>query len=407
MISDYFKFSIKTFRSRKLRTGLTILGIFIGIAAVVSLISLSQGMQSAIDDQFQKLGTNRITITPGGGGFGGPEASGLVADKLTDHDVEVVRRVKGVDYAIGVMLKTARVEYDGKSRFTAVFASSTDPKSVRFIESIDFFALETGKYPKPAEKYKAAIGQKMGINLFDRDIKMGEQITIEGQKFDVVAITKISGNPLHDTKVAIPLDTARDIFDAPDELSMIFVEVSQGFLPADVADNIEAAMRRDHKVKEGEEDFSVQTSEQLISSAKSMLGIVQVFLIGISLISLIVGGVGIMNTMYTSVLERTKEIGIMKAIGARNSDIMSMFLIESGTLGVIGGVIGVVMGYAIGKTAELIAISSGVTILRVNYSFELILGAMIFSFLIGAISGTFPAIEASRKNPVDSLRYRR
>lgn len=407
MIRDYFKFSIKTFKARKLRTGLTILGIFIGIAAVVSLISLSQGMQSAIDDQFQKLGTNRITISPGGGGFGGPESSGLVADKLTDHDVDVVRRVKGVDYAIGVMMKTARVEYDDKSRFTAVFASSTDPKSVRFIESIDFFALETGKYPKPAEKYKAAIGSKMGVNLFDRDIKIGEKITIEGQKFDVVAITKLSGNPLHDTKAAIPLDTAREIFDAPDELSMIFVEVSEGFEPEDVAENIEVAMRRDHKVKEGEEDFSVMTSEQLISSAKSLLGIVQVFLIGISLISLIVGGVGIMNTMYTSVLERTKEIGIMKAIGARNSDIMSMFLIESGTLGVIGGVIGVAMGYAIGKTAELIAVSSGVTILTVNYSFELILGAMIFSFLIGAISGTFPAIEASRKNPVDSLRYRR
>jgi len=114
-----------------------------------------------------------------------------------------------------------------------------------------------------------------------------------------------------------------------------------------------------------------------------------------------------MNTMYTSVLERTKEIGIMKAIGARNSDILAIFLIESGILGLIGGVIGIALGYGIGKTAEFIAVSSGVTILKVSYSLELIVGALIFSFLIGAASGTFPAIEASRKNPVDSLRYRR
>lgn len=406
MFADYFKFSLKTFRSRKLRTSLTILGIFIGIAAVVSLISLSQGMQSAIDDQFLKLGTNRITITPGGG-LGGPESSGLVADKLTDHDVQVVQKVKGVDHAIGVLLKTAKVEYDGKSRFTAIFASKTDPKSVRFIEKIDFFALQKGKYPKEIERYKAVIGPDMGLSLFDQDIKIGEKITVEDRKFEIVGITKKSGNPLHDTKIAIPLDTAREIFDAPDELSMIFVETSEGFDTTEVAEDIEKALRRDHKVKEDEEDFSVQTSEQLINNAKDLLGIVQVFLIGISLISLIVGGVGIMNTMYTSVLERTKEIGIMKAIGARNSDIKMIFLIESGTLGIIGGVIGVIAGYAIGKTAELIAISYGVTILRVDYSAELIIGALLFSFLIGAISGTFPAIEASRKNPVDSLSYRR
>lgn len=407
MLMDYFKFALRTFWTRKLRTGLTILGIFIGIAAVVSLISLSQGMQNAIDEQFQKIGTNRIQVSPGGGSFGGPEASGLVAEKLSDHDVKVVQRVKGVDSAIGVLFKTSRIEYNDKSKYAAVFASNTDPKSIRFIENIDYFALQKGRYPDPAEKYKAAIGPEMGTKLFGRDITLGENIVIEGHKFEVVAITKKSGNPLHDTKAAIPLETAREIFDAPDELSMVFAQTSAGFDTSQVAEDVKAALRRDHKVKEGEEDFTVTTSEQLINSAKSLLGIVQAFLVGISLISLLVGGIGIMNTMYTSVLERTKEIGIMKAIGARNSDIMAIFLIESGILGLIGGVIGIALGYGIGKTAELIAVSSGVTILKVGYSLELITGALIFAFLIGAASGTFPAIEASKKNPVDSLRYRR
>ncbi|MEA3344059.1 MAG: ABC transporter permease [archaeon] len=407
MLMDYFRFSLKTFGGRKLRTGLTILGIFIGIAAVVSLISLGQGMQNAIDEQFEMLGSNRITVTPGGGDMSSPMTAGLVAAKLYDHDVEVIRKVKGVDYAIGVLVRTAKVEYRGKSRYTMLFASSTDSKSIRFIQDIDYFMIEEGRYPKESEKYKVSLGSDMGESLFDRKIRLGEKITISGRNFEVVAINKKSGNPAHDTKVSIPLKTAREVFDVEKELSLIFVETSPGFEPAQVAQNIEDALRRDHRVKKGEEDFTVSTAEQMIASFKGMLGIVQAFLVGIAFISLLVGGVGIMNTMYTSVLERTREIGIMKSIGARNIDIMAIFVIESGLLGLVGGVIGVVIGYGIGKAAEMIAVSSGVTILKVFFSAELIGGALLFSFMVGSISGLLPAIEASGKNPVDSLRYRR
>ncbi len=408
MILDYFRFSISTFGGRKLRTALTILGIFIGIAAVVSLISLGQGMQNAVDEQFEMLGSNRITVTPGGGDMSSPMTTGLVAAKLHDSDVEVIRKVKGVDHAIGVLVRTAKIEYRGKSRYTMLFASSTDSKSIKFIENIDYFMLEEGRYPKESEKYKASVAIDTGNSLFDREIKRGEKITVNDRNLEVIAITKKTGNPVHDTKVTVPLDTARDLFGIEDEeLSLIFVETSAGFMPADVAENIEDALRKDHRVKIGEEDFTVATAEQLIASFKGMLGMVQVFLVGIAFISLLVGGVGIMNTMYTSVLERTREIGIMKSIGARNIDVMAIFVIESGLLGLVGGVVGVIMGYAIGKAAEMVAVASGVTILKVFYSAELIIGALLFSFVIGSLSGMFPAIEASRKNPVDSLRYRR
>ncbi len=407
MLIDYFRFSLSTFGGRKLRTALTILGIFIGIAAVVSLISLGQGMQNAIDEQFEMLGSNRITVTPGGGDMSSPMTAGLVAAKLYDHDVKVIRKVKGVDYAIGILVRTAKVEYRGKSRYTMLFASSTDSKSIRFIENIDYFMVEEGRYPKESEKYKVSIGHDMGESLFDRNIRLGEKITISNKNFEVVAINKKSGNPAHDNKVSIPLKTAREIFDIEDELSLIFVETSPGFEPAQVAENIENALRKDHRLKVGEEDFTVATAEQMIASFKGMLGMVQAFLVGIAFISLLVGGVGIMNTMYTSVLERTREIGIMKSIGARNVDVMAIFVIESGLLGLVGGAIGVVMGYAIGKAAEMVAVSSGVTMLKVFYSAELIIGALLFSFVVGSLSGMLPAIEASRKNPVDSLRYRR
>ena len=407
MILDYFRFSLRTFGARKLRTALTILGIFIGITAVVSLISLGQGMQNAIDEQFEMLGSNRITVTPGGSDISSPMTTGLVAAKLHDRDVEVIRKVKGVDYAIGVLVRSAKVEYRGKSRYTMLFASSTDSKSIKFIQNIDYFMLEEGRYPKESEKYKATVAYDTGNSLFDREIKTGEKITINDRNLEVVAITKKTGNPVHDTKVTIPLDTAREIFDVEDELSLIFVETSSGFEPAEVAENIEKALRKDHRVKKGEEDFTVATAEQMIASFKGMLGMVQAFLVGIAFISLLVGGVGIMNTMYTSVLERTREIGIMKSIGARNVDVMAIFVIESGLLGLVGGAIGVVMGYAIGKAAEMIAVASGVTMLKVFYSAELIIGALLFSFVVGSLSGMLPAIEASRKNPVDSLRYRR
>ncbi len=407
MLIDYFRFSLSTFGGRKLRTALTILGIFIGIAAVVSLISLGQGMQNAIDEQFEMLGSNRITVTPGGGDMSSPMTAGLVAAKLYDRDVEVIRRVKGVDHAIGVLVRTVKIEYRGKSRYTMLFASSTDSKSIKFIQNIDYFMLEKGRYPKESEKYKATVAYDTGNSLFDREIKTGEKITVNGRNLEVIAITKKTGNPVHDTKVTMPLDTARDLFGVEDELSLIFVETSSGFEPAEVAENIEDALRRDHRLKVGEEDFTVATSEQMIASFKGMLGMVQVFLVGIAFISLLVGGVGIMNTMYTSVLERTREIGIMKSIGARNVDVMAIFVIESGLLGLVGGAVGVVMGYAIGKAAEMVAVSSGVTMLKVFYSAELIIGALLFSFVVGSLSGLFPAIEASRKNPVDSLRYRR
>ena len=408
MILDYFRFSISTFGGRKLRTALTILGIFIGIAAVVSLISLGQGMQNAVDEQFEMLGSNRITVTPGGGDMSSPMTTGLVAAKLSDHDVEVIRKVKGVDHAIGVLVRTAKIEYRGKSRYTMLFASSTDSKSIKFIENIDYFMLEEGRYPKESEKYKASVAIDTGNSLFDREIKRGEKITVNDRNLEVIAITKKTGNPVHDTKVTVPLDTARDLFGIEDEeLSLIFVETSAGFMPADVAENIEDALRKDHRVKIGEEDFTVATAEQLIASFKGMLGMVQVFLVGIAFISLLVGGVGIMNTMYTSVLERTREIGIMKSIGARNVDVMAIFVIESGLLGLVGGAVGVVMGYAISKSAEMIAVASGVTMLKVLYSAELVVGALFFSFVVGSLSGLLPAIEASRKNPVDSLRYRR
>jgi putative ABC transport system permease protein len=183
----------------------------------------------------------------------------------------------------------------------------------------------------------------------------------------------------------------------------MYAIAKKGFPPGDVAENIAEAMRKDRDQKEGQEDFSVSTFEQLASTYLGMIATVQTVIIGIAAISLVVGGIGIMNTMYTSVLERTHEIGVMKAIGARNSDIMMIFLMESGILGLVGGVIGVGLGLGVGAAVGSIISQS----LPFSVSFPpwLTFGALAFSFIIGNLSGALPALSAARMKPAEALRY--
>ncbi|MBN2251786.1 MAG: ABC transporter permease [Candidatus Altiarchaeota archaeon] len=407
MIDDYFKFAIDGIRHRSLRSWLTMIGIFVGITAVVSLISLGQGLQATIDDQFQKVGGDRITVSPGGGGIttgGGPLAE-YVSAKLDEKDLDVVRKVRGVEDAVGVVTKMGEVEYRDKRRFKMIFAFPTDIESQDFLKQMDFFVVDKGSYLKDGDKYKAIVGVETGDD-FDKDIGIGDKLTIEGREFQVVGINKKSGNPVHDKKVTIPFDTAKELFNGTDSFSTITVKVKKGFEPSDVADDITEKLRKSRGVKEDEEDFSVETAENLIASFKNILLVVQAVITGIASISLLVGGIGIMTTMYTAILERTRQIGIMKSIGARNSDILMLFLIEAGLLGVVGGIIGIIFGFVTGKIVEQIAIQYGLEIFRAYFSIELVLGALLFSFMVGALSGILPAWRASRLSPVDALRYR-
>jgi putative ABC transport system permease protein len=204
--------------------------------------------------------------------------------------------------------------------------------------------------------------------------------------------------------IRIPLDTARELYDEPEEFTTIFALSKENFKVSEVAADIEKALRRHRDVKEGEEDFNVQTAEQTIEQLNQILDIVTLVVVGIAAISLLVGGIGIMNTMYTTVVERTREIGIMKSIGARNSHIMWLFLVESGMLGMLGGAIGVLIGLGISYVGQALAIQLGAAFFRSHISIWLIVGAMAFSFIVGSVSGVFPARQASKMHPVDALR---
>lgn len=400
---NYFLLALNSIRQRKLRSWLTMIGIFIGVAAVVSLISIGQGLQGAIESQFEALGKDKIVIEPKLMGMPGSAVSGSLT--LTSKDLKVIENVRGVKWAAGYLIKQGQAKFKGETGIG--FATGLNPEEMELLTEIGDFGIYEGRRLEKGDVYKVVVGYDHAYgDIWERGIEIREKIEIEGVDFRVVGIMTKVGNPIDDGILYVPKDALKEITGVEDEESSILVKTADGFDPIDVADDIERKLRKSRGEKEDQETFRVQTSEQLLESFSNIFGIVQAVLVGIAAISLLVGGVGIMNTMYTSILERTKDIGVMKAVGAKNSDILSLFLIESGLLGMFGGLIGVCIGLGLAKTVELIAAQQlGVDLLKASFSLELIVGALMFSFLVGAISGVLPARQASRMKPVDALRY--
>jgi len=408
MIKEYFLLAVRNFTRRKLRSWLTVLGIVIGIAAVVALISVTLGLQYSITEQFQKLGTNKLIVMPGG--EGGMMTSTLSAAKLTTKDLEIVEKTKGVDAASAMIYAYASVKFKDETRQVLVIGLPTDETS-NIITEMQGFEAEKGRGLKAGDKDKVTIGNLISKDsksngIFKKGVSLRDTLTINGQDFNVVGIIKSIGNPQDDKQVYIAFDVAKDVMNKSEELDMIYVQTKEGFKPADIAENIKKELRSSRNEKKGEETFSVQTFEQLLASVGTILTIIRVVLLGIAGISLVVGGIGIMNSMYTSVLERTREIGIMKAVGAKNESIMSLFVLESGLYGLIGGAIGAAIGMIFAKTVEIIAKPLlGVSAFHVAFPWWLIASSLGFSLVIGAISGYMPAKRASKLKPVDALRY--
>ncbi|MBI4454204.1 ABC transporter permease [Candidatus Woesearchaeota archaeon] len=404
MILEYFKIGIKNIRSRKIRSWLTMLGIFIGIAAIVALLSLGQGLRNAIDEQFEKMGRDKIIITPGQDfGFGSVAGQEI----LTEDDRDLIKKINGVDITSGFLYKTVEVKYKNEAGTTFVTGIYTTGEETEVMKSMQNWKTAEGRDLSKTDRYKVSVGCEVikDKGLFKKGVALKETIELLGKEFRVIGAISCVGNKQDDTQLFIPIDTARDLFGEPDKLDMIFVKIKEGYTPKLVADKISEKMRKDRDLKKGEENFQVQTSEQLIEVFGSILGIIEAVLVGIAAISLLVGGIGIMNTMYTSVLERTREIGVMKAIGARRRTILTIFLIESGLMGAVGGMIGVIIGFMISYGVELGAKLAGFSYLSVKISPWLVLFGISFAFIVGSAAGLLPAIQATKLEVADALRY--
>jgi len=406
MIADYIKYTISNLLHRRLRSWLTLIGIFIGIAAVVALISLGQGLEAAVTAQFQAIGKDKIIIQPEGSiGTLGTSAE---AAKLTEKELKIVERTPGIDTAAELEYGIGKVEFNDRNIFTYIVGVPLDSKKIEMLKNIGTFKIIDGRMLKPGDSKKAQIGYLLATDdiYFGKKLRVGNKIALEGQEFEVVGVTGKVGNIQDDTQLIIPIDDADMIFNKKQKYDAIVAKVSESSELNSIVEEIKKEIRKERSEKEGEEDFSVQSSQELLESFGSILSIISAVLIGIAAISLLVGGIGIMNTMYTSVLERTREIGIMKAIGAKNSDILQIFLLEAALLGLVGGIIGIVIGIGLSKIAAFFAGQLlKTTLIQAYFPPYLIFGALVFSVAVGIASGVLPAVQASKLKPVDALRY--
>ncbi|MFH1174473.1 MAG: ABC transporter permease [archaeon] len=403
MLAELFGIAFDGLKHRRVRSWLTMVGIFIGIAAVVALISLGQGLNHAISGEFEKIGVDKIIIQPKAS-FGPPGSSN--PNPLTVSDKEAVQKVPGVLQAAGLLIGNARVSYNDQLKFYQVVSLPLNEEG-KLIEEMNTYKPKYGRELQQGDKYKVVLGIDFAEKeLFGRNVRVGDKILLNDQQFVVVGIWERIGNPGDDRSFTIPEEAFKELFNSTDRQDYIIAKVAVASEVKPIAVQIERALRKNRNLKEGNEDFTVQTLDEYMASFMDILDVVNAVLIGIAAISLVVGGVGIANTMFTAVLERTKEIGIMKAIGARNSHVLLLFLFESGLLGLVGGGIGVLLGMGMSKLVELIGKNVwGTNLLQAYFPWYLIVGALAFSFFIGTLFGILPARQASRQKPVDALRY--
>lgn len=393
----------KNIRNRGIRSWLTMIGIFIGIAALVSLITMGQGLQTAITGQFSTIDPDKLIVTNVDTGFGPPGSTAV--EKLDDNDKELLESVNGVDVVVQRLVRVVSFEFNDKTEFSYVANIPQEKDAIDVVYDALNIELEEGRLLDQNDRKKVILGNDYRSDDFGKEIRLGKTVTIQGEDFEVIGFLKKAGTFILNGAIIMPDKDLRDILDIGDEYDLLIVQVKDAKEVDNVKSTIERKFRKDRDLDLGEEDFSVQTPQQGIQTINTVLLSIQFVIIGIALISLLVGGIGITNTMYTSVLERKKEIGIMKSIGAKNSDIITIFLAESALLGLVGGVVGIIigLGLAYGAAAGISGALGGLEFV-INPNTALLIFAGAFSVLVGAISGVLPAIQASKLNPVEALR---
>lgn len=411
---DILKFGFNSLTQRKLRSWLTILGIVIGIASVVALISIGQGAQVQITGRLSGLGADIITITPGYARATGPEAGGGFRDfggfggtrtsgNLTEDDVRVVKTTQGVLYVDGIVSDRGEISYLGESANANI--QGVDTSVWRFFETT---GLASGRYLSQGDTGVVVIGYRIANSMFKQPLAINRQVTIEGRTFKVVGILQSTGSfGQEDSAVYMSKEDARQIFDIDSKkVSSISVKVADASQVQSIANQTQSKLMITRHLQTGKQDFTVTTAQAIQSQISSVTGTLTLLLAAIAGISLLVGAIGISNTMFTSVMERTRQIGILKSLGATDGEIMKIFITEAGFIGLIGGVLGVLFGMmSAGLMSEL-----GIRLFSQGgfstvVSPELVVFTILFSIVIGAISGLLPAKRAASLQPVEALRY--
>lgn len=406
VLQSFFE-ALESLSGNKLRSGLTVLGIVIGVAAVIAMLAVGQGAQASITGSISGIGTNLLFV------FRGDSSNEVRNPKpLTLGDAEALRdqfAAPSVEAVAPALQGNGIVSFGGEQTSTQLFGVTPDYFQVRNLN------LAEGDYITEEHMLGRAsvvlLGSDVADALFGRTSGLtGETVRIEGQPFRVIGILETKGGGAfgsEDDQVIIPFTTAQARLirrSTNDRVDIIFVQALDGDVVTRASDEIAQILRTRHRTPIGADDFTVFTQQDLLTTFESITGILTIFLGGIAGISLLVGGIGIMNIMLVSVTERTREIGLRKALGARKRDILTQFLTESSLLSLIGGIIGIGLGWFISFMVGRIAEASGTAFTPI-VGVDAILLATIFSAAVGLFFGIYPANRAASLEPVEALRY--
>lgn len=410
-----FQQSIKALRANPGRTSLTTLGIIIGISTVILVLSAGAGFRSLINSQVDQLGTNTLFVQTkippttksraSGSGNGPQDAALITITTLKNRDLEDIKRVANVVNDYGVVSGQKVVSYQNTAKALIFYGDSP----ARF--DIDKGTLKSGRVFTRSEDTGAAqvtiLGSNVAKDFFNQDDPLGKLIRVGDLNFEVIGVFNsrgsLGGN--EDDVIYIPIQTAQKKILGIDYLLYSIVQIKDTNLGEATAEDIKAVLRQNHDISDpAKDDFSVQTQAEALGTFNTIFNGITILLIAIAAISLIVGGVGIMNIMYVVVTERTAEIGLKKALGAKNLDILQEFLIESILVTLLGGVVGILFGGFLGWVVSVIASSAGLQWQFVVPGSAIILAVGV-SGGIGILFGVLPARAASKLDPIEALRY--
>ena len=402
LFKECFGMAVNALLANKLRSLLTMLGIIIGVGAVIAMVSIGMGVRTSVADSFASLGSNMLIIMPGSTNHGGVRGAAGSRKSLKYDDAKAIEsKIKGIDYVSPTVSSSYQVVNGNLNWNTSVEGVTPELMQIRALK------VENGSFISASDMNKrsrvAVIGPTVAANLFGAENPVGQNIRINNQPFKVIGITASKGQSIgqdQDDVIYIPLTTAQERMLAITHIHSVNIQVSSPEKMDQVQAEIENLLRQRHHIRAGmEDDFTVRNMTSLMESFTENTNMITLLLGSIASISLLVGGIGIMNIMMVSVTERTREIGIRKALGATSSNVLMQFMIESMVIGIVGGVIGIASGILLSKAIGAFGgLTPPVDILPVLVSFSFAVG-------IGLFFGIYPARKAARLDPIDALRY--
>lgn len=404
LIFNHLQNAHDSLRSNRTRSGLTMLGITIGVASITTILALSSGASQIVSNQVDELGGNIAVIRPGQRQAAGleqltqvPSQQFYAASTLTDSDIESIGQIANVDGIAPLMILTGAVKGDNEApKNTPIVATTPE------LEKVNQLPIRDGQFLDPSLQLNTAvIGPQLSVDIFGTEQSIGKTTYLRGRPYTIIGILERQNNPINyngidfDNAIIINKDSGRILNQGVTQIQQINVRTTSVANLGQVITDMNKALLRNHF---NEPDFTVLSGEEIAQPTSQLFAAIAGVTTAIAAISLLVGGIGVMNIMLVGVAERTREIGIRKAVGASNGDIVAQFLIESLLLSIGGGLIGYVFGYILA-----FAISTFLTFDPV-FSWEIAGIAVAVSLVVGVLFGLYPAIRAARKDPISALR---